>query len=216
MIDALLNRCESAMHEHLAISDSRANPLQLDVRQHGGTLSEAEITDVSFNRFAAFLSCANFRRLSEPQAGSQVASRSPYLLTLVCVFAASGGSAEQRRLPLLSASQQFARLLEKDQRFNFPAHLVDPARLIDSRNVYSAQADKRGIALWLCSWSHVVGGLSAPEPAGLLHELHRAHAESETQTGAQANWSTAHLGDLHPHPHTDPHRPDSDSEGDTA
>lgn len=212
MINALLTRCESQMIDQLMIDDSRGSRFKLDVRQHGGTLSEAEINAVSFNRFAAFLSCANFRRLPESPKGSRISSRSPYQLTLVCVFAAAGGSAEQRRLPLLKAAQQFGQLLEKEQRFNFPVHLVDPAFLLESRNVYSAAADARGVALWLVSWSQVVSGLHLPNPAGLFHEMHAVETQSVIQSGAHADWSTAHLGDLHPHPDDYPHAP-IDSEG---
>lgn len=60
--------------------------------------------------------------------------------------------------------------------------IVTGPRSVDSRNRYSAAADKAGVALWAASWEHTIV-LTKDPPAGELDDLLAIHAEYLLEDG---------------------------------
>lgn len=175
--------------------------LPLQAVQHGGQFGEAEIEQLPIKQPSVLLTVLSWNRMDS----SKLLSGKPYLVTFAAVIAVVNGEPLQRRVQLVSVAAAITKKLE-NQYWSLDANKISAAKLVQSRNLYSQSAQRKGMSLWAITWTHemLLLGLPADDLPALyrLHEMqHASSIHGSLNDEPEIEGSTLpEYGDLNPEP----------------
>lgn len=148
MINDVLQAAETLFKDQLTIA-YKSKTLPVSVKQHGGQFGDAEIEKIVVSQPSILLTVLNWSRLPN----SKHLPNRPYMVNFAAVIAAVDGDPVQRRSQLVVLAGAVTRLLE-NQYWDISGNEITAAELTASRNLYSLAAQKKGLSLWVVTWSH--------------------------------------------------------------
>lgn len=159
MINAVLQEAEALFKDRLTIG-YKNKTLPVSVKQHGGQFGDSEIEKIVVSQPSILLTVLNWNRMDK----SKELPGRPYAVNFAAVIAAIDGDPVQRRSQLVVLAAAITKLLE-NQRWEMSGNAITAAELTASRNLYSLAAQKKGLSLWVVTWSHemvLVGDIATP------------------------------------------------------
>jgi hypothetical protein len=175
--------------------------LPLQTVQHGGQFGEAEIEQLPIKQPSVLLTVLSWSRMES----SKVLSGKPYLVTFAAVIATVNAEPLARRMQCVSVAAAITKQLE-NQFWSLDSNKISAAKLVQSRNLYSQSAQKKGVSLWAITWTHEMHLLGVPaSEAPALYRLHEMQMSSDIHgsldDAPEMEGSTLpEYGDLNPEP----------------